>query len=275
MLFVDDETTIRATLPRILEMHGFEVTSAASVPEALDAIHSRQFDLLLADLNIGHAGDGFTLISAMRRTQPECVNIIITGYPDFQAALEAIRAQVDDFVVKPTDTEELVALLKRMVGTHRAERALPRKRVAELLKENAGAVVANWLKAVDNNSEVNAVTLSTEERKDHLPEMLAELIERLQKHPEETTQEQMRAAALHGLSRRQHDYSAVMVVEETRELERVIFAMLQANLLSLDVSQLIPDMVRISDSLQKQLRESLRAYLNNGRVRKSTIREAS
>ncbi|MBV9609726.1 MAG: RsbRD N-terminal domain-containing protein, partial [Acidobacteria bacterium] len=152
---------------------------------------------------------------------------------------------------------------------------LPRKRVAELLKENAGAVVANWLKAVDNNSEVNAVTLSTEERKDHLPEMLAELIERLQKHPEETTQEQMRAAALHGLSRRQHDYSAVMVVEETRELERVIFAMLQANLLSLDVSQLIPDMVRISDSLQKQLRESLRAYLNNGRVRKSTIREAS
>jgi YesN/AraC family two-component response regulator len=276
LLFVDDEATIRATLPRILEMHGFDVTSVASVPEALDAINSQEFDLLLADLNVGHAGDGFTLVSAMRRTQPDCVNIIITGYPDFQAALEAIRAQVDDFVVKPTETEELIALLKGKLGTHAAQRSLPRKRIAELLKENVLAVVAGWLQAVENNAEVNAIPLPLVERKDHLPDLLAELIERLQMHPEETTEKQMRAAALHGRARREQGYSIPMVVEETRELERVIFAMLQANLLSIDVSFLIPDMVRISDSLQEQLRESLRAYVNNHTgVRKSRIRKVS
>jgi hypothetical protein len=66
-----------------------------------------------------------------------------------------------------------------------------------------------------------------------------------------------------------------MVVEETRVLERCIFAMLQANLLSIDVSFLIPDMVRISDSLQEQLKESLRAYLDNSGLRKKGSRRAS
>jgi len=155
-------------------------------------------------------------------------------------------------------------------------RSLPRKRVAELLNENVHAVVTGWLQAVENNAEVNAISLPLVDWKDHLPDLLAELIERLQTHPEETAEQQMRAAASHGRARREQGYSIPMVVEETRELERVIFAMLQANLLSIDVSFLIPDMVRISDSLQEQLRESLRAYLNNHTgVRKSRIRKVS
>ena len=56
LLFVDDEPNIRLTLPAILEMHGYDVTAAASVPEALSAIHVQQFDVLIADLNIGQPG---------------------------------------------------------------------------------------------------------------------------------------------------------------------------------------------------------------------------
>ena len=101
VLFVDDESAIRVTLPAILEMRGFEVTVAATVPEALDAIRSKTFDVLLSDLNIGEPGDGFTVVSAMRRTQPNCRTIILTGFPDFDKALRSIREQADDYVVKP------------------------------------------------------------------------------------------------------------------------------------------------------------------------------
>src|SRR4051812_41551871 len=101
LLFVDDEASIRLTLPALLEMHGFEVTSCASVAEALTCMQKGQFDVLLSDLNIGEAGDGFTVVSAMRRSQPNAVTIIITGYPAFETALQAIRRQVDDYVVKP------------------------------------------------------------------------------------------------------------------------------------------------------------------------------
>ena len=76
-------------MPRILAMHGFEVTSAATVAEALSKIASHPFDVLISDLNIGEPGDGFTVVSAMRRTQPKCFTFIFTGYPAFETALKS------------------------------------------------------------------------------------------------------------------------------------------------------------------------------------------
>jgi DNA-binding NtrC family response regulator len=102
VLFLDDEDSIRVTLPPMLESYGFKVTSAGTVPDALRLISQEKFDVLIADLNVGNAGDGFTVVSAMRRTQPQAVSFILTGYPAFETALEAIRQQVDDYLTKPT-----------------------------------------------------------------------------------------------------------------------------------------------------------------------------
>lgn len=85
-LFVDDEANIRLTLPAILETRGFTVTVASSVAEALSAIQHLPFDILLSDLNIGQPGDGFKVVSAMRRIQPQAATFILTGYPDFESA---------------------------------------------------------------------------------------------------------------------------------------------------------------------------------------------
>src|SRR6266567_5471173 len=51
--------------------------------EILKLIQSEQFDVLLSDLNIGEPSDGFTVVSAMRRIQPDALTIILTGYPAF------------------------------------------------------------------------------------------------------------------------------------------------------------------------------------------------
>jgi len=108
ILFVDDEPSIRLTLPAVLEEHGFEVTIAGSVAEALAKINSSRFDVLLSDLNIGEDGDGFHVVRAMRSIQPKCVTVILTGYPAFESALQGIRNQVDDYLVKPADLESLI-----------------------------------------------------------------------------------------------------------------------------------------------------------------------
>src|SRR5438132_1515104 len=94
VLFVDDEESIRMTLPPMLETYGFKVVAAATVPEALRLVAQEKFDVLIADLNVGSPADGFTVVSAMRRTQPQAVTFILTGYPDIETALEAIRRQV-------------------------------------------------------------------------------------------------------------------------------------------------------------------------------------
>ena len=112
VLFVDDEPSIRLTLPPVLEENGFEVRCVSSVPEALAEINSQRFDALLSDLNIGEEGDGFRVVSAMRQLQPQCVNVILTGYPSFDSALQGIRQQVDDYLVKPADVEALIKCLR-------------------------------------------------------------------------------------------------------------------------------------------------------------------
>src|SRR5438270_5967579 len=103
---------IRRTLPEILRREGFEVTVAATVPEALEQIQREQFDILISDLNIGEPGDGFTVVSAMRRSQPQAATFILTGFPDFDTALKAIRSQVDDYLVKPTHPLRLIEKVK-------------------------------------------------------------------------------------------------------------------------------------------------------------------
>jgi CheY-like chemotaxis protein len=51
------------------------------VREARSRIATKNFDLLLSDLHMRHAGDGFTVVSAMRHTHPEAVTLVLSGYP--------------------------------------------------------------------------------------------------------------------------------------------------------------------------------------------------
>ncbi|MGA2962526.1 MAG: response regulator [Candidatus Korobacteraceae bacterium] len=115
VLFVDDEPGIRLTMPQILRQQGLRVRAVGTVSHALAEITSAQFDVLISDLNIGQPGDGFTVVSAMRRTQPKCVTIILTGYPDLETALEAIRSQVDGYLIKPAQIPTLMSLIEEKI----------------------------------------------------------------------------------------------------------------------------------------------------------------
>jgi DNA-binding response OmpR family regulator len=111
ILFVDDEPSIRATLAVILRRYGFMVTVAATVAEALQEIKKQEFDLLLSDLNIESERDGYTVIRAMRDANSNCINIVLTGYPDEESAAEGLKLGIDDYIAKPANADALVAML--------------------------------------------------------------------------------------------------------------------------------------------------------------------
>jgi DNA-binding NtrC family response regulator len=119
ILFVDDEPSIRATLPPILRRNGFHVTVAATVQEAISIMYAQQFDLLLTDLNIEREADGFHLVRSMHDANPRCITVILTGYPSIESAIEGIHQALDDYVVKPTDTDALIAMLSRRLAMKR------------------------------------------------------------------------------------------------------------------------------------------------------------
>ena len=120
LLFVDDEPGIRNTLPLILKQYGLHVTVVGTVDEALGEINRQSFDLLLCDLNLQQEHDGFEVVRAIRSVNPDAVVIILTAYPDMDSAIEGIHEQIDDYVVKPSSPDKLVALLANSLARKEA-----------------------------------------------------------------------------------------------------------------------------------------------------------
>jgi len=266
LLFVDDEPSIRLTLTEILRHEGFDVTACATVPEAIEAINKSKFDVLISDLNVGEPGDGFTVVSAMRRMQPEVITFILTGYPDFESALKAIRNQVDDYITKPADVRSMVEAIRKRLDNPRAVHVpMPTKRVSEVLVQKKKRIISDWYELVMQDPDIAAIKLTRTDRVNHLPIILDAIAERIENHPEEPNPEAMKAAAKHGGTRFRQGYSIPQMVQEARLLQRVISQVLQAHLLVIDISMLIPDMVAIGEALASQLEESIRAYQSKER----------
>ncbi len=156
ILFVDDEPGIRATLPAILRKYGFDVRVAATVPEAAQEIATHPFDLLLCDLNLGREADGYQVVHAIREVNPRCATIILTGYPGLESAIEGIHQGVDDYLIKPTNADQLVALLAKKL----ADRA-PKARILSVSSDAPLLRTRHMLLERDGYEVVS--TLGTEE----------------------------------------------------------------------------------------------------------------
>jgi ActR/RegA family two-component response regulator len=258
MLFVDDEPSIRLTLPQILRMKGYEVEVASTVSEALAAIQLRRFEVLLSDLNIGNPGDGFTVVSAMRRTQPNCITLILTGYPGFETALQAIRSQVDDYLVKPTQVERLLDTIEHKLKQRTPHRPLPQKRVPEIMSDNREDVIARVIDSLSNRQKS-----STDYLREGMPELLADMIGALQSGSVDASFAQ---GADYGGMRRQQGGSIDELFEEFRALERAVYEIVQENLLGSDVSNLVPDLRALNDHVQDVLRYAINSYLSHSAV---------
>lgn len=265
VLFVDDEPGIRATLPAILGGFGFTVTPAATVPEALHLVATQQFDVLIADLNIGQPGDGFTVVSAMRRTQPRAVTFILTGYPAFETALEAIRQQVDDYLIKPADVQDMVEKIKlKLTGPRTAPHQVELKRLAELLEQNKTEIFQRWLGAAKRDSQITSANLSDQELTDHLPSVIEEVIHAA--HGEDLSEKGQNAASAHGRTRFRQGCTIASVMRECRLVHHVLTRFIQENLLVADISSLVGQVMQIGETIHAYYERAVEEYVHTRHV---------
>jgi CheY-like chemotaxis protein len=223
VLIVDDGETIRASL-RILEHGDFEVASAASVNEALKLIGSRMFDVLLSDLHMPGAGDGLTVVSAMRHSNPAAVTIIFSGFPEMKEAAAAILLQTDEILVKPMAPEVLVQTVRERLKRGAGGSPGRAENVAIIIEQGTQSTIDDWLRRVELEPHLFAAALGAEERCSHLPQLFRDLVFRLRNPlPLGTRAFVSSSAASHGLLRRKQGYSAAMIVEESRVLQASIF----------------------------------------------------
>src|ERR1700691_4193740 len=143
VLLVDDDEVVRMSLSLVLEQSGFTVTSAASVPEALKYISSENYEVLLSDLHMPGAGDGLTVVSAMRHKNPKAVTLLLSAFPEMNAAAQAILRQTDEILVKPMDLTSLVQIInQRMASGPQDQRTI--ETVATILERATESTIQEW-----------------------------------------------------------------------------------------------------------------------------------
>jgi CheY-like chemotaxis protein len=207
------------------------------VKDALSLIGSQSFDVLLSDLRMPGAGDGLTVVSAMRHSNPAAVTIILSGFPAMKEAAAAIVLQADEILVKPMAPMVLIETIRERLKRGTAARSSPAENVATILERSTQSTIDDWLQQVEREPCIIAAPLSREERCAHLPQVFRDLVFRLRNPlPLGTRALVSASAAFHGVSRREQGYSAAMMVEESRMLQVSIFQTLQNNLFRVDFS---------------------------------------
>jgi CheY-like chemotaxis protein len=259
VLLVDDNDDIRAVFEQGLEGRGYEVVTAASVNEALILIASQHFDVLLSDLHMPDAGDGLTVVSAMRHRHPEAITLVQSGYPAMQEAMSSILLQADEILTKPFGLAQVADIIEKKLSHPKARRSMIKERVSAILDRDADAIVRNWLTLMESNAELAAVPLSVLERTGHLPLLLADLIRRLRLDANSKAIVST-SAREHGILRRRQGYSVAMVVEESRILQVSIFSTLQNNLGTVDFSTVLLDVITIADEVDSQLKQAVLGF---------------
>jgi CheY-like chemotaxis protein len=259
VLIVDDDDAVLLMLEEALKRDGCEVVAATNVRDALRAIATENFDILLSDLHMPQAGDGFTVVSAMRHTHPDALTVVLSGYPALDEAMAAIMSQADEVLTKPVSVPDLRKLMKEKLGLHEVRKVVKMEAVASILERASESTISNWLAIVEKDSELTAIPMSREARTGHLPRLLADIIIRLRLPPDSVMKPSI-AARDHGLLRLAQGYSAPMVVQESRVLQVSIFSTLQDNLRSVDFSKVLLDVVTIADEVDSQLKQAIATF---------------
>lgn len=122
LLLVDDEENVLNSLQRVLRREPWALTTANSGEEALAAMAEQTFDLVISDARMPGM-DGATLLAEIRRRDPGCIRILLTGYSDITATIKAINdGQIYRHISKPWDDDELRLIIRQAVAFQQSER---------------------------------------------------------------------------------------------------------------------------------------------------------
>jgi DNA-binding NtrC family response regulator len=120
VLLVEDEVVIRKELRRFLARSGYDVIEAGTVRDAVTEIATAPFDLVLADVRLP-GGAGTELLG---KTGGAPV-IMMTSYATVKSAVDAMRLGAADYVPKPFDHDELLAVIERVLRGRRPGDSIP------------------------------------------------------------------------------------------------------------------------------------------------------
>jgi two-component system, OmpR family, phosphate regulon sensor histidine kinase PhoR len=115
ILVVDDEPGIRSGVCEILTLEGYAVDSADCGQAAQKLVSETSYDVVLIDYRLPDV-DGLTLLQSIRQKSPEVTTCMITAYANIETAIFATRQGIDYFLPKPFSPDDLIGVVKTLIG---------------------------------------------------------------------------------------------------------------------------------------------------------------
>ena len=125
ILLVDDDSHMLEVIDEILLEENYQVIRATSGEAAIELLNTKDFDLVITDLNMGKA-NGIAVLKRAKELNHETMVIIMTGNTDVAFAIEALRLDADDYLLKPFNIDyflDRVSIALRNWETHEALRS--------------------------------------------------------------------------------------------------------------------------------------------------------
>src|SRR5215208_983223 len=114
VLVVDDERSILLLLHEALSLWGYQVTTAGTGQEALDALRTGVFHVAMTDIRMPDMS-GLDLLREIKKVDESIEVVVMTGYPAISSAVEALKEGAYDYLSKPLILDEIQHLMQRMM----------------------------------------------------------------------------------------------------------------------------------------------------------------
>jgi EAL domain-containing protein (putative c-di-GMP-specific phosphodiesterase class I) len=122
VLLVDDDPELRRAIARTLERAGLDVVTAEDGQRAAGLLSEESFDVVLTDVAMPKMG-GIELLRVARERDLEIPILLMTGAPDVNSAIHAVRHGACEYIIKPFESVRLLSLVRRAVDLSRLARA--------------------------------------------------------------------------------------------------------------------------------------------------------
>jgi len=153
VLIVDDEPAACKLLALVLSEADFDCKTVLSGAEALRLLEKDNRDAIVCDLNLPGM-NGMELLAEVRRRSPQVAFLVATGLDDVRAGILAMKSGADDYLVKPLQSEMVIASLNRALQKKRLEQEVEgyRLHLEEMVAERTQQIAAA-LKLVERSYE--------------------------------------------------------------------------------------------------------------------------
>jgi DNA-binding NtrC family response regulator len=160
ILLVDDEADIRLPLGEALRELGHRVSLAADGGEAMHCLDRQTFHLVMSDVRLPKV-DGFTILRRLRDERPDTHVVLMTAFGTIQEAVAAVKETAVDYVTKPFELPEVLAIVHRIDERGQLLRELAEAR-AELAAKHADQMIEGRSPAmVHLREQIGAIAASS------------------------------------------------------------------------------------------------------------------